>query len=76
MDSLKKQINVALIERNMTLTALHKALQEKYNKTYSLQNLSSKINRNTLKYEEVQEIAEILQYKLTWIDKETGKEII
>ncbi len=29
-----------------------------------------KINRNSLKYSEVQEIAEILQYDIKWVDKE------
>ena len=62
----KEQIKIALIQRNMTLTELHKQLIEKYNKDYSLQNLSSKINRNTLKYTEVQEIADILQYDIIW----------
>lgn len=75
MDSVKKQINNALLDRNMTLTALHKCLKEKYGKTYSLQNLSSKINRNTLKYSEVQEIADVLNCKIIWINKDTKEEI-
>lgn len=64
--SVKQQIKIALAEREMTLTDVYKQLKEKYNKEYSLQNLSSKINRNTLKYSEVQEIAEILQYNIVW----------
>lgn len=66
--SIKEQIKIALIQRNMTLTELYNQLKEKYNKDYSLQNLSSKINRNTLKYSEVQEIADILQYDIVWQD--------
>lgn len=69
--NLKEQIKIALIKRNMTLTELHKQLIEKYSKDYSLQNLSSKINRNTLKYTEVQEIATILQYDIVWQDAMT-----
>lgn len=66
--TIKQQIKTALAERDITLTDLYNQLKEKYNKEYSLQNLSSKINRNTLKYSEVQEIAEILQYDIRWID--------
>lgn len=66
--SIKEQIKIALIQRNMTLTELYNKLKSKYNKDYSLQNLSSKINRNTLKYIEVQEIADILQYDIIWQD--------
>lgn len=68
--SVKQQIKIALAERDMTLTDVYKQLKEKYNKEYSLQNLSSKINRNTLKYSEVQEIAEILQYNIVWDKQE------
>lgn len=68
--TVRQQIKIALTTRNMTLTVLYNQLKEKYNKTYSLQNLSSKINRNTLKYSEVQEIAEILQYNIEWKEKE------
>lgn len=66
--SIKEQIKIALIQRNMTLTELYNQLKDKYNKDYSLQNLSSKINRNTLKYTEVQEIADILRYDIIWQD--------
>ncbi len=66
--NIKEQIKIALIQRNMTLTELYNQLKNKYNKDYSLQNLSSKINRNTLKYTEVQEIADILQYDIVWQD--------
>lgn len=66
--TIKAQIKMALFERDITLTDLYNQLKEKYHKEYSLQNLSSKINRNTLKYSEVQEIADILQYDIKWVD--------
>lgn len=66
--TVKQQIKIALYERDMKLTDLYNQLKEKYHKEYSLQNLSSKINRNTLKYSEVQEIADILQYDIKWVD--------
>ena len=69
MTTVKEQIKIALVKRNMTLTELHKQLCEKFGKTDKVQNLSSKINRNTLKYSEVQEIADILDYEIEWIDK-------
>lgn len=71
--TIKQQIQIALIERNMKLTDLYNQLKERYNKEYSLQNLSSKINRNTLKYTEVQEIADILQYDIVWKDSKEAE---
>lgn len=67
--TVKEQIKIALAKRNMTLTDVYKQLKEKYNKDYTLQNLSSKINRNTLKYKEAEEIAEILNIKIEWNEK-------
>ncbi len=72
--TIKQQIKIALLERNITLTDLYNQLKEKYHKEYSLQNLSSKINRNTLKYSEVQEIADILQYDIVWKDNKREAE--
>lgn len=72
--TIKQQIKIALLERNITLTDLYNQLKEKYHKEYSLQNLSSKINRNTLKYSEVQEIADILQYDIVWKDNKKEAE--
>lgn len=72
--TIKQQIQIALIERNMKLTDLYNQLKERYNKEYSLQNLSSKINRNTLKYTEVQEIADILQYDIVWKDSKEAEQ--
>lgn len=71
--NIKEQIKIALITRNMTLTELHNQLCKKYGKTDKLQNLSSKINRNTLKYSEVQEIADILNYDIKWINNSQEK---
>lgn len=70
--SVKEQIKIALIKRNMTLTELYNQLKIKYNKDYSLQNLSSKINRNTLKYTEAEEIADILEFNIIWQDNKKG----
>ncbi len=59
---------MALIERNMKLVDLYKKLKEQYNKQYSFQNLYSKIQRNTLRYSEMQEIANVLQFEIIWKD--------
>ena len=68
--SVKEQIKIALIKKDMSLTDLHKLLKERYNIETSLQNLSSKINRNSLKYVECEQIADVLDCKIKWIDKE------
>ena len=71
-DNIKTQIKVALAQKNLTLTNLHGLLVKKYGQENigSLQNLSGKINRNTLRYEEALQIASVLNFTIKWIDKE------
>lgn len=64
--SIKEQIKIGLAKRDKTLTDVVKELNEKYNRNDSVQNLSGKINRNTLKYREAEEIAEILNISIIW----------
>ena len=64
--SIKEQIKIGLAKRDKTLTDVVKELNIKYNRNDSVQNLSGKINRNTLKYREAEEIAEILNISIIW----------
>lgn len=64
--SIKEQIKIGLAKRDKTLTDVVKELNAKYNRNDSVQNLSGKINRNTLKYREAEEIAEILDISIVW----------
>lgn len=57
-------IKYMLIENNITLTDLVKMLNEKHNKSISIQNLSNKINRDSLKSVELLQIIEILGYDI------------
>lgn len=62
----KEEIKMALIKRNMTLSQLIQELNKKYNRNDSVQNLSNKLRKNTIKYYEVKEIAEILNITIEW----------
>lgn len=66
--SVKEQIKIALIKKNLTLSELVNKLNIKYNRNDSVQNLSAKLSRNTLKYREAEEIAEILGITILWED--------
>jgi len=70
--TLKDEVKVLLIKSGFTLTDLVKALNEKYNRTDSVQNLNGKLTRETLKYKEAQEISAILGYEIQWIPKSRG----
>lgn len=72
MEDIRTQIKLALVQNKTSLTKLHELLIKEYGQDAigSLQNLSSKINRNTLKYNEALQIAYVLGFTITWKIKE------
>lgn len=72
--SIKYDIKATIIRSGWTMTRLVEALNKKYKKNDTIQNLSQKLSRETIKYREVIEIAEILGYEVKWIKKPTTEE--
>lgn len=60
----REQIKLLLGTRGMTMTALAEAITEKTGERYTLSNLSARMKRGTLSYNEVLTICEILDYEI------------
>ena len=60
----REQVKYMLISADITMTELCKRISQKLGKEYSVQNLSAKLKRNTIKYIEMQTIFDILGYDL------------
>lgn len=60
----REQVKILLVKENMSLTKLAEKLTEFTGKKYSQQNLSNKLSRDTLKYSEIYNIAQVLGYKI------------
>ena len=65
----KDEIKSIIIKSGWTMSAVVKALNDKHGRDYTVQNLSNKLSRNTLRYREAKEIAEILGYSIEWLPK-------
>ncbi len=65
---MREQVKSLLASKNVSMKELCKLLSEKYGKEYSLPNFSGKLKRGTVTYNEVLIIAEILGYKINFID--------
>jgi hypothetical protein len=65
--SVRSDIKTILAENDISITKLAKMLSEKTGKNYSQSNISQKLMRNTLKYEEAKAIGELLGYELKFI---------
>lgn len=67
---LKNEIKSYMVRKGVTLKDLADTMAKKYERpTITLNNLSNKLNKGTLKHTEVLEIADTLGYKLDWIEK-------
>ena len=54
---------------NLTAKEVHRRLSEKYGRTDTLQNFTLKLNRQTFKYDEIIQIADVLGYEIIWKEK-------
>lgn len=64
MENFKSTFKIALFKKDKTLSEVARALETKS------QNLSNKLKRGSITYDEALKIADILGYKIQWIDKE------
>lgn len=65
---VREQIKSLLVARNITMKELAQMLSEKIGKEYSLANLSAKLSRGTLTYNEVLLVAELLNYEIKFVE--------
>lgn len=66
--SARETVKILLLKRNMTITTLASKLTELTGQKYTRQSLSNKISRSSLKFDEVENIAKVLNYKITFED--------
>jgi len=67
--SAKKIIKKILIEEDFTMTELVEKYNNKFNTEDTIQNLSNKLSRGSLRYNEAEKIAAALGYKIEWVKK-------
>ncbi|MBR1425123.1 hypothetical protein IJ579_06130 [bacterium] len=65
--SIRTDIKTILAENDVTITQVAKELSNVTGKHYSQSNISQKLMRGTLKYEEAKLIGQILGYELKFI---------
>ncbi|EIW18948.1 MULTISPECIES: DUF6471 domain-containing protein [Pelosinus] len=63
---VKEDIKAIIVQSGWTMSNLVQALNEKFDRNDTVQNLSNKLSRGTLKYKEALEIAEVLGLKIEW----------
>lgn len=66
--NVKEEIKVIIARRGTTLKKVCEQLSEITGKYYSYNNISNKLHRGTIKFDEVQQIFKILNYEICYKD--------
>ncbi len=64
VENLRNQLKSLTIMEGLTLTKLKILINEKYDKTDTLENLTNKLRKKTIKVTELAEIVDILGYEI------------
>lgn len=68
---IEEQVKSLTIREGLTLKELVERLAKLFARSSSLSNFSNKLTRESLRYNEAQEIAEALGYEIVWKKKES-----
>lgn len=67
---LKEDIKSYIAISGLTLKQIQEELNKRNNTNHTVQNLSKKINNETLRYNEIKQIADIIGYEIEWVKKQ------
>ncbi len=63
-ERIKNELKGFIISQGHSIDSISKLISETYNRSESLQNLSQKLSRGSIKYSEVIELVEVLGHKI------------
>lgn len=67
-NNIKNEVKAILASQGWTLTEVVNKMNEQHpEKKTTVQNISNKLTRGTIKYSEIQEIAKIIGKEIKWI---------
>lgn len=74
-NTIKNEIKSYISSSGWTITEIVNKMNENLpdDKKTTVQNISNKLTRGTIKYSEVKEIANIIGMNITWIKKEDAQ---
>ena len=67
--NIKNEIKSQIIRTGFTMQEAVDRLAEEYDWSDSVSNLSAKLQRESIRYKEVTELADVLGYDLVWVKR-------
>ncbi len=71
MNTTRNEIKAQIIRAGFTMQEVLDRLHDDYGWSDSVSNFSNKLQRNSLRYREAVELADVLGYEVRWVPKET-----
>ncbi len=68
--NLRNEIKSYIVRRGLTMQEVVNALNAEYGWSDSVSNLSNKLQRESLRYTEAVQLAEVLGYEIVWKARE------
>ena len=73
MTNTRNEIKAQIIRAGFTMQEVLERLHEDYGWSDSISNLSAKLQRESIRYWEVIELADVLGYDLVWQKRKEGR---
>ena len=73
MTNIRNEIKAQIIRAGFTMQELLDRLHDDYGWSDSVSNFSNKLARNSLRYREAIELADVLGYDLVWQKRREGR---
>ena len=64
--NIRNEIKAQIVRAGFTMQELVDRLSDEYNWSDSVSNLSAKLQRESIRYKEVVELADVLGYDIVW----------
>ena len=64
--NVRNEVKSHLVCEGVTMQEVLEKLEQQYGWSSSISNLSGKLHRETLRYKEVVELADVLGYEIVW----------
>ncbi len=73
MTNTRNEIKAQIIRAGFTMQEVLERLHDDYGWSNSISNLSAKLQRESIRYREVIELADVLGYDLVWQKRKEGR---
>ncbi|MBQ3406972.1 MAG: LLM class flavin-dependent oxidoreductase [Oscillospiraceae bacterium] len=73
MNNTRNEIKAYIVRAGFTMQEVLERLHDDYGWSDSISNLSAKLQRESIRYREVIELADVLGYDLVWQKRKEGR---